>query len=514
MNSAILAESYDAAKLEEYIRFVEHLGPNVQFHENKWLCSNLRRSPAEKSSAFTLYFGRIPKLHKEAVKCFVAISLIRGKKISTVKAYMDDLVRFFDFWSLSKGTLPLSNCDEFAATDFYRYLEKRGLAETTCIGVWSSLSTFFETMNGIDGVKGKNPFGVSPYCRQRRYDAKYIPEPVAVQLDAAFKSDEIALYLRCAYWLLRLIPSRIGEILGMKIDCLKRFNGQYVLFIPTWKQNGGWQQPATRSIHLEDKGIAGYLIGLIKEQQETARQIQEFLPEDKKGMLFSYRQSYCRKGKPTYSTKLCFVASIFTVNDHFRNICRRYNILDETGNVYVVTTHQFRHNGITDRLAAGFTAAQIAEMTGHHGDAMIFNAYAHLNLMPETIREKQNYVLAERQESDKRYVLFGGRILNMDEQMEQRLMKNLRAHRVRGGICSDITNCKSDMWNCLECKAFVPDAEQIEYYREQISLWCEKQIRFSAFPLICDNAKRNAELFESILKSIETDVQRNETNNT
>ena len=101
-------------------------------------------------------------------------------------------------------------------------LKKRGLAETTCIGVWSSLSTFFETMSGIVGVKGKNPFGVSPYCRQRRYDAKYIPEPVAVQLDAAFKSDEIALYLRCVYWLLRLIPSRIGEILGMKIDCLKK----------------------------------------------------------------------------------------------------------------------------------------------------------------------------------------------------------------------------------------------------------------------------------------------------
>lgn len=278
-------------------------------------------------------------------------------------------------------------------------------------------------MNDIDGARSKNPFSVSPYRHQRRYDAKYIPESIAIQLDTAFKNDEIALYLRCVYWLLRLIPSRIGEILGMKIDCLKRFNGQYVLFIPTWKQNGGWQQPAIRSIHLEDKGIAGYLIGLIKEQQETARQIQKFLPEDKKGMLFSYRQSYCRKGKPTYSTKLCFVASIFTVNDHFRKICRRYNISDETGNVYVVTTHQFRHNGITDRLAAGFTAAQIAEMTGHHGDAMIFNAYAHLNLMPETIREKQNYVLAERQESDKRYVLFGGRILNMDEQVEQRLMK-------------------------------------------------------------------------------------------
>lgn len=514
MSSAVIAENYSAAKLKEYICFVEQLGSNIHFHENKWVCSNLRRSPAERSCMFTLYFDRIPALHRETVKSFAAISLIRGKKISTVKSYVMDLIRFFDFWSLDKGTLPLIGCDEFAVADFYHYLEKTEFAEATRIGIWSSLSIFFETMNDIDGARSKNPFSVSPYRHQRRYDAKYIPESIAIQLDTAFKNDEIALYLRCVYWLLRLIPSRIGEILGMKIDCLKRFNGQYVLFIPTWKQNGGWQQPAIRSIHLEDKGIAGYLIGLIKEQQETARQIQEFLPEDKKGMLFSYRQSYCRKGKPTYSTKLCFVASIFTVNDHFRKICRRYNISDETGNVYVVTTHQFRHNGITDRLAAGFTAAQIAEMTGHHGDAMIFNAYAHLNLMPETIREKQNYVLAERQESDKRYVLFGGRILNMDEQMEQRLMKNLRAHRVRGGICSDITTCKSDMWNCLECKAFVADTEQTEYYREQIALWREKQVRFSAFPIICENAKRNAGLFESILKSIETDVQRNEANNT
>lgn len=179
-----------------------------------------------------------------------------------------------------------------------------------------------------------------------------------------------------------------------------------------------------------------------------------------------------------------------------------------------MATHQFRHNGIMDRLASEFTTAQIAEMTGHHGDAMIYNAYSHLDLMPETIREKQNYVLGDRHDSEERYVLFGGRILNMDEQMEQRLMKNLRAHRVRGGICNDITNCKSDMWNCLECKAFVADAEQIEYYREQVVLWREKQIRFSAFTLICENAKRNAELFESVLKSIETDVQRNEKNDT
>ena len=66
----------------------------------------------------------------------------------------------------------------------------------------------------------------------------------------------------------------------------------------------------------------------------------------------------------------------------------------------------------------------------------------------------------------------------------------------------------------LELKSIRKTSTGKEYYREQIALWREKQVRFSAFPIICENAKRNAGLFESILKSIETDVQRNEANNT
>lgn len=184
----------------------------------------------------------------------------------------------------------------------------------------------------------------------------------------------------------------------------------------------------------------------------------------------------------------------------------RYGVRDQDGKPYKVTTHQFRHNGITDRLAAGFTTAQIADMTGHHGDAMIYNAYAHLDLKPETIIEKQEFVSEESGSRDERYILFGGRILNMNEQLEKRLLKNLRAHRVRGGICSDITGCKSDMWNCLECKSFIPDAEQRDYYIEQIALWKEKQERFHAFPRIRENAERNIKLFESILRKIDEDV--------
>ncbi|MDW2797626.1 hypothetical protein RZO55_08560 [Clostridium boliviensis] len=41
--------------------------------------------------------------------------------------------------------------------------------------------------------------------------------------------------------------------------------------------------------------------------------------------------------------------------------------------------------------------------------------------------------------------------------MEKRLLKNLRDRRALGGICSDVTDCKSDMWDCVECEHFIPD---------------------------------------------------------
>ncbi len=439
------------------------------------------------------------------VKYFSAISLVSMKSIATVRAYVGDLIRFFDYWMANHGDAGLHCCNESIATEFYQYLEKRGLAEATNAGIWSSVRMFFKTMNGWDGLIFKNVFVLYRYPYQRRLDDKYIPECVALQLDKIFQREEIPLHMRCAYWLLRLIPSRIGEIVGMRIDCLKRWNGNYVLFIPTWKQNGGWREPILRSIHLKEDGISGYLIELIRKQQDIASQLQNHIPNHKRDALLTYQEQCSFKGKTIYHPRRYHVATGASVRDRLQNICVVYNITDDDGNIYKATTHQFRHNGITDRLAAGFTTAQIAEMTGHHGDAMIYNAYTHLNLLPETIIQKQEFVLKEPVDQENRYILFGGRILNMEEQLEKRLLGNLRAHRVRGGICSDITGCKSDMWNCLECGFFVPDTEQADHYVEQAAMWREKSARFADFPIIKANAEKNAGLFENIIQKLRED---------
>lgn len=65
------------------------------------------------------------------------------------------------------------------------------------------------------------------------------------------------------------------------------------------------------------------------------------------------------------------VTIVNTINRQFARICWQYGVKDVDGSAYNVITHQFRHNGITDRLEASFTMEQIADMTGYHGNAMI-----------------------------------------------------------------------------------------------------------------------------------------------
>ena len=122
--------------------------------------------------------------------------------------------------------------------------------------------------------------------------------------------------------------------------------------ILTWKQNGGYKEPLLRIIHIHDEGIGGYLLAFIREQQKATHSYQEFLPSDKKRALFTRRQSMrYRNGKICYKD-VFWPLTYVQVRDSFQKMCREFDIRDESGVMYTVTTHQFRHNGITNRLRA------------------------------------------------------------------------------------------------------------------------------------------------------------------
>ena len=492
-------EIYDTQQKKSYLALLSQLGSCIRFEDDTWVCDRRTRSAGEPLNYSNIYYSSVPFVYRELVKYYVLLCLLHGDTVKTVRARITRLVPFLKFLTECRKDFLLSDCDVQTASKLKEHLDSSDLAYQTIRDVWREAGALLRTMNGFNGITCKNPFTHNPYSRAEKLAYKYIPEKIAQDLDDVFQRDEVDLHLRCIYWLLRLIPSRVSEVLGMAIDCIKPYNGNFVIFIPTWKQNGGNMEPVLRSIHIRDTGIAGYLLELLWAQQTVALELQEQLPEDRRGVLFVYRRVlHYEKGGASQPGR---IQNVFpaVLDYHFKRICKQYDVRDERGRIYNLTSHQFRHNGITDRLEAGFTLEQIADMTGHHGNAMIWNSYAHLDLKPKTIQQKQKYVLNEPETAENPYILFGGRILNMEEMMEKRLLKNLRAHKVPGGICGDITGCKSDMWNCLECDHFIPDKEQLSYFREQADAWRAKADRFSEFPVIHANALRNSGLFERIV---------------
>ncbi len=504
-------ENFEEAKRHRYLELLMELGEQIHFEDDIWVCDKRIRSSSETASNYSIYFTRIPMEYKEIIKYYVIVRIMNGISIGSVKGHITNYAVFTRFLLTESSVADISKITMTIALQFRDYLDQTDYAEMTKNGIWGSISSLYQIMADFNKIKLKNYFSSNPYLSHERQDYKYISESVMKQLDQTFTDERIALELRSIYWVLRFIPSRIGEVLGMKLDCLKPYQGNYVIFIPTWKQNGGNKEPIIRSVHIKDAEEGAFLINILKQQQVEARKMQDKMREEEKGFLFTYQRKINRKSGVVTLSKEFRIMRWPGLSSHLKRICEEYNIRNDDGTRYRFTTHQLRHNGITDRLLSGFTIEQIAEMTAHHGDAMIYGSYTHFDLQPAEITKRQKFALNEGAEANEgTLVLFGGRILNMEEQLEKRLLKNIRAHRVRGGICSDVSDCKSDMWNCLECKHFIPDSEQLDYFYEQAESWRTKAIRFKDLPMIYQNALKNAELFQKIIDKIRLECKADE----
>lgn len=488
--SVNVVPSYEEYLKERYISYLETLGENIIFDDDKWVCDKKKKRLSETNLNVTIYFSKVRREYKEMIKLFAIIRIMSNASIAVVK---NDIFRISEYLDFVNGNLDVSY---ESAMRYKQYLDMTGLSETTLHSKWGSVNKFYEIMNGYENKKYQMCFANNPYDSHKKHDYKYIPDTVAQQLDRVFYYEDVDETIRCVYWILRLVPSRISEVLNIKIDCLKPFDGHYCLFIPTWKQNGGRREPIMRCIHIENEGMGGYLISLIHKQQNMSKELQKFMPENKKDALFTYRTVNHMPDGTKNMTNQYRVVSWPVISRKFEKICEKYSIRNELGEIYKVTTHQFRHNGITDRLEKGFTVEQVTDITGHHGSTMLLDAYSHLNLKPETILKVQNSVISE---IEKDYTAFNGQVINCSQEQEEIIMKNVRAHKVRGGICRDITGCKSDMMNCLECQYFKPDPEQLEYYKEQLELWEQKAEKFKAMPMIRANAERNIKLLRRVV---------------
>ena len=239
-----------------------------------------------------------------------------------------------------------------------------------------------------------------------------------------------------------------------------------------------------------------------------AQQLQNELKNKEKGVLFACRIHKWEPWKQSYieSSNLCIIRGN-TFNRRMKTIIDKNNICNPDGTVANITTHKFRHNGITDRIQSGlFRAIDIMAITNSKSVAMINQAYVHVNNqeMRENIKTINEVITGEES------VEFKGRVIPSDRpQLEQRILSKPFAHKIgKIGICSDISKCESSMFECLNCSSFIPDDSSKEYFCEQIDEWKNKlELALECGnSYLIDRARRYIELNEKMIVKIEGEI--------
>jgi hypothetical protein len=244
--SALLRENFEEGRQAEYRAFVGSVSSVDQFEDDTWHCDRLKKHPDDRSCV--LHFKNVPERFKETAKYFIVLKLLGGVRVSSARQHVIRLIWFLRFLE-SQGAEDALCCytPPFVA-GFKAYLDENCPKEQVKYGTWQVVKNFFDVMQGWEDRELYNHFVGNPFVQPFHYDHKLIPSFIEQQLDRIFMMPEVQLHIRVAYWIMRLFPTRVSELCAMEPDCIKPFDGHFVLFLPSWKQNGGYNQSEIRSI--------------------------------------------------------------------------------------------------------------------------------------------------------------------------------------------------------------------------------------------------------------------------
>lgn len=483
----VLPFDFEKNGIDGLLDILKDLSVNeINFYDETWICDKKANNIAvDSAESYSIYFKNTPNKYNEWIRYYGLAIMSTGGRMRTVSRNIADFKTFLQFLEKYYNSIPLEDVNITEINRYKTYLNSTSYSEDTKHGKWSAMSNFYIKMKGANGFFNENIIPKNTFEKKRSNNAKYIPKFIANQLDDLLQNESIPLEMRTAYWIMRFIPSRISEIHKLPINCIKKTKNGWTITLYMWKQNGGYYEPELRVLSFKNTSKeCNYLYNLIVEQQKAAKRIQKKLPKEKQGFLFTHSKKLldiklkkeANKIKYKECKNIIVVASENSITNFFKNVCKYFDIKDENGKLYHISSHMLRHNGITDRIYEGnFEVDDIAGITHHKNGAMIFANYTHPT--KENILEIQEKVLQANQKLEKKEskpVYFKGKIMNINDGLEKRLLRDIRKHKLKLGICSDFGECKN-AYRCLEdCEYYVPDCDDLHYFENEIEQWNRK----------------------------------------
>lgn len=175
----------------------------------------------------------------------------------------------------------------------------------------------------------------------RKLKIDFIPDDVVAQINEALKTEENQ-YLKYGIIILQSTGMRIGDLLKLRIDCIKPhpISGYTI----EWVQHKGRKNKAPMPVRSECVAAIEKLIEITKELRDEA-------DEKDKDTLMIWRVSkgnrYIQQGTVQVVSKGTFA------NYWFKKFIKDNDIKDANGDYYNLTSHQFRRTLGTDMLSKG-----------------------------------------------------------------------------------------------------------------------------------------------------------------
>ena len=195
----------------------------------------------------------------------------------------------------------------------------------------------------------------------RKLKIDFIPDDVVAQINEALRTEENP-YLKYGIIILQSTGMRIGDLLKLRIDCIKpHLISGYTI---EWTQHKGRKDKTPMPVRSE-------CVAAIEKLIEITAELRDEVDEKDKDTLMIYRVLH---GK-CYG-KVMAINSVRFNNDWMKKFIKKNNIKDTNGDYYNLTSHQFRRTLGTDMLSKGTNINVIQHVLGHSDPSVTKRFYA------------------------------------------------------------------------------------------------------------------------------------------
>lgn len=280
----------------------------------------------------------------------------------------------------------------------------------------------------------------------------YIPDDVLAQINEALKTEENP-YVRYGIIILQSTGMRIGDLLKLRIDCIKPhlISGYTITWFDHKKRKERQPMP-----------VRSECVKAVEKLIEATKELREEADDSTKATLLIHKPT---TGK---SVNKVVIPTIRSMYDWFELFIKRNNILDTNGELYNLKSHQFRRTLGTDMLSKGTNINVIQQVLGHADPSITKRFYA-------DVKDK------ERAETFKDIGIIGN-INQLDESAFDSAveMEWFKANKDKGacmcdGYCTKpiedgkICDRLLKRQKCYTCKRYITTPEYLEAHKNHLA---------------------------------------------